>query len=156
MPSVALSTWTTARSAMLDEIESAHRSVGGHGPGRRHATQQINYAYAVLLSAQFQAFCRDLYSECVNAFVQVVGRPSLRTALRKEFLLHCRLDRGNPNPGSIGADFNRFGFTLWDDVLTADTRSSARRAQLEELNAWRNAIAHYDFDPNVFGAARLR
>jgi hypothetical protein len=31
-----------------------------------------------------------------------------------------------------------------------------RFEQLEELNRWRNAIAHQDFDPRVLGAVFLR
>src|SRR5579884_2178893 len=65
VPSAAFQEWSTVRAASLDEVENAHRSVGGTGPGRRYATQQINQAYAVLLSSQFQAFCRDLHTECV-------------------------------------------------------------------------------------------
>jgi hypothetical protein len=56
MPSLSYQYWSTARAASLDEIESAHRSVGGSGPGRRYATQQINQAYALLLASQFQGF----------------------------------------------------------------------------------------------------
>src|SRR5262245_61412863 len=63
MPSHSLQQWMTARASELDEIESAHRMVGGTGRGRKYATQQLNRAYATLLSSQFQGFCRDLYSE---------------------------------------------------------------------------------------------
>jgi hypothetical protein len=60
MPSTSYRRWTTIRSSALDEIANAHSAVGGTGPGRRYATQQINQAYAVLLASQFQGFCRDL------------------------------------------------------------------------------------------------
>ena len=65
MPSVACYDWSVMRAAALDEIEHAHRSVGGTGRGRRYLTQQLNQAYAVLLSSQFQGFCLDLHEECV-------------------------------------------------------------------------------------------
>ncbi len=67
MPSLSLQKWETIRSSELDEIENAHSSVGGTTRGRRYGTQQINQAYAVLLSSQFQGFCRDLHSECVGS-----------------------------------------------------------------------------------------
>src|ERR1700682_173538 len=60
------------RRLELDEIVEAHRAVGGSGRGRRHATEQVNHAYAVLLSSQFQGFCRDLHSECARHIVQQV------------------------------------------------------------------------------------
>ena len=45
MPSVSYDRWLIDRASALGEIEQAHRSVGGTGPGRRYATQQINQAY---------------------------------------------------------------------------------------------------------------
>ena len=51
MPSRSWLTWSTVRAAALDEIEAAHHSVGGSGPGRHYATQQLNRAYAVLLAS---------------------------------------------------------------------------------------------------------
>jgi hypothetical protein len=72
MPSESLRRWNAERIPALDEIEDAHESVGGSERGRRYAAQQINYAYAAILSAQFQAFCRDLHSESIDYLVTVV------------------------------------------------------------------------------------
>lgn len=153
MPSTALQEWLTARSARLDEIEAAHRSVGGSGPGRRHATQQINQGYAVLLSAEFQGFCRDFHSECVDHLVSAIRLPGLRRTVRDEFLLHRKLASGNPNPGNIGADFNRLGLDFWLHVEAADVRNAHRKILLGELCEWRNAIAHQDFDRARFASS---
>ncbi len=153
MPSVALQTWTTARALALDEIEHAHRSVGGTGPGRRYATQHLNQAYAVLLAAQFQAFCRDLHTESVDSLVTGVAIPAFQDRLHAELLWNRKLDRGNPNPSNLGADFARLGLGLWSAVEAVDARNAARKAQLEELNVWRNAIAHQDFDPAILGGS---
>ena len=147
MPSAALQQWTTVRAISLDQIEQAHLSVGGSGRGRRYATQQINQAYVMLLSSQFQAFCRDLHTECVETLVNAITPTVIQSALRTEFLLDRKLDRGNPNPGNIGADFSRLGVRFWPRVLSIDSRNTARRNQLDSLNTWRNAIAHQDFDP---------
>ena len=67
-----------------------------------------------------------------------------------------KLDKGNPNPGNIGADYNRFGLPFWDEVRNFDLRNQGRQNRLEELNDWRNAIAHQDFDAAVLGAVSLR
>jgi hypothetical protein len=144
MPSTALVRWTSSRALALDELESAHRAVGGSGPGRRFATQQINFAYAVLVSAQFQGFCRDLHTEAVGYIVQIAPA-HFQAALADEFAGNRRIDRGNPNPGNLGTDFNRLGIVFWDKVVAHHTRNSERRSALEELNRWRNAIAHQDF-----------
>src|SRR5947207_1748300 len=132
MPSNSFQAWGAGRSAALDEIEEAHQSVGGTGPGRRVATQQINQAYAVVLSSQFQGFCRDLHTECIEHFVRGVALASAQLVLYDEFLLNRRLDRGNPNPGNIGADFNRLGVNFWPLVVADDARNEQRRVLLEE------------------------
>jgi hypothetical protein len=68
-----------------------------------------------------------------------------------EFEFHRRLDTGNPNPGNIGADFNRLGLSFWDLVEAENARNPSRKVALEELNVWRNAIAHQDFNPAKLG-----
>lgn len=141
--------WSTRRAATLDELEAAHAAVGGTGPGRRVATQQLNYAYAVLLAAEFQGYCRDLHTEAAEAFV--AGLPVGHQQIVVDVLTGGRrLDRGNANPSTIGADFGRLGFDLWSATdAVADGRALRRR--LDELNAWRNAVAHADYDPARLG-----
>ena len=118
----------------LDEIENAHVMVGGTERGRRYATRQINYAYAVLLSSQFQGFCRDLHTECADFAVQSVSPAALQSLLFDVLVRDRLLDRGNPNPGNIGADFGRLGIRFWNDVYVIDARNQSRRALLDELN----------------------
>src|SRR5947208_9932727 len=132
MASRSFQLWQTTTSVQLDEIEAAHRSVGGTGPGRRYATQQINQAYAVLLASQFQGFCRDLHDECVDCLVRSVLPTELRGPLEIEFSAYRRLDRGNANAGAIGADFNRLGLAFWSEVDADDARNPQRRVLLEE------------------------
>src|SRR5271156_4930617 len=84
MPSHSLRWWSGQRSDALDEIANAHAQVGGTERGRRFATQQINHAYATLLSSQFQGFCRDLHSECVGHLV-AASPVDLRAVLKSQF-----------------------------------------------------------------------
>src|SRR5437870_11880194 len=116
MPSNSYQRWSGGRAVSLDEIENAHASVGGTGPGRRYATQQINQAYAVLLSSQFQRFCRDLHSECVEHLVRSASPTPFRSALRRLLIRDRKLDKGNPNPSNIEVDVRRFGLVLWQTV----------------------------------------
>jgi hypothetical protein len=164
MPSESLKRWRAARQEALDEIEAAHRAVGGSGPGRRYATQQINQAYAAMLSSQFQGYCRDLHTEAVDH----VCRPAVGAALPADprlVLLRLRLttgrklDTGNPNPGNLGADFGFFDLDLWPSLKTHDAANAARQKQLTEFAEWRNAIAHQNFDKAKLGGrdtVRLR
>jgi hypothetical protein len=65
-----------------------------------------------------------------------------------------KLDRGNPNPGNIGADFNRLGVEFWPRIDAHRPENPARQAALKELSAWRNAIVHQDFSPSMLRAGR--
>ncbi|MBI4581346.1 MAG: hypothetical protein HY718_16715 [Planctomycetes bacterium] len=146
----------TARRA-LDEIEAAHTAVGGTSPGRRYATQQINQAYAVVVSSQFQKYCRDLHSEAIDQITTFVSNPSIREILRVQLTSNRKLDSGNPNSGNLGSDFGRLGLDFWQDLYGRDPRNSLRRRQLDMLNKWRNAIAHQDFDPaELAGKTQIR
>lgn len=151
MASNSLSQWNTTRVQELDQIANAHRQVGGTGRGRRYATEQINHAYTMLLASQFQGFCRDLHSEAVDRLARAITPTSLRAILRAEFTHHRRLDRGNANPSNIGSDFGRLGLRFWDQIRAHSRRNIGRIAHLEDLNNWRNAIAHHDFDPAKLG-----
>ena len=153
MPSKSLLRWRSDRAIALDEIAQAHASVGGTLRGRRYTTRQINYAFASLLSSNFQGFCRDLHSECVDHIV--VGAPvAYQALLRVELVLNRKLDHGNPNPGNIGSDFNRLGVSFWSEVAADGPRNPVRKQALQKLNDWRNAIAHQDFSP-LGGTASL-
>jgi len=151
MASKSLITWRTVGSRALDEIESAHRAVGGTSPGRRYATEQINHAYVVLLSSQFQRFCRDLHSEAADAVARPIVNSTLNRLVFLRFTADRRLDRGNPGPAAIGADFHRFNLDIWTVLAPRASRNKSRQQRLETLNAWRNAIAHHDFDPARLG-----
>jgi hypothetical protein len=155
MTSYAYQEWLTTRRQALEEIAAAHRAVGGSGPGRRRATEQINHAYVVLLSSQFQGYCRDLHTEAVSS-LSVHLPADLREVVRIRMVAGRLLDRGNPTPGNLGADFGRLGFDLWAVVRRHDRRNRTRQENLQTLAAWRNAIAHQDFSSPRLRPGRLR
>jgi hypothetical protein len=161
MPSTAYREWTTTRARALDEIAQAHAAVGGTRRGRRYATQQVNRAYAVLLASQFQGFCRDLHSECVDhmaaavTLVAAIKPDPFQLVLQGEFTRSRQLDRSNAQPSSIGADFGRLGIPFWDKVDSYNPENARRQVLLEELNGWRNAIVHQNFDPAKLGGTTV-
>ncbi len=65
--------------------------------------------------------------------------------LRVAFTNRRGLDRGNASPETISADFARFDLDVWAAAQAASSLTSTRRARLEQLTTWRNAIAHQDF-----------
>jgi hypothetical protein len=153
--SFALQAWQGTRSGQLDELSLAHSAVGGAGPGRRYATRQLNHAYVVAIASQFQGFCRDLHSECAdvvaNAIHSAGASDSMNSTAIADIALTAltrnrQLDRGNASPSSVGADFKSFDIDIWDAAKQFDSRTGIRSRRLDQLNIWRNAIAHQDFD----------
>ncbi len=126
MPSTSYRRWAGARENALAEIEHAHTAVGGTGRGRRYATQQINQAYAVLLASQFQGFCRDLHSESINHLIAAISPARLQLVVLVELTQNRQLDRGNAQPGSIGADFGRLGIEFWTEVKSFHPDNATR------------------------------
>jgi hypothetical protein len=95
--------------------------------------------YALLLSAHFQGFCRDLYTECAQMIVLKI-RATLQPLIQSQFTAHRRLDHGNPTLETIRADFERFGLKL--DLPAVDPANPGRLTHLDRLNKWRNVAAH--------------
>lgn len=156
MASRALRNWQTRSRKVLDEVEAAHASVGGRRGARAFARQQINQAYVVLLSSQFQRFCRELHNEATDVVATQTAYTPIAPLLKASLSHGRRLDTGNPNPGNIGSDFSRFGMDLWNAV-SASPRTESRRERLEAMNRWRNAIAHQDFrSPHLQGRETVR
>lgn len=145
MPSPAFRRWSTDGAAALDHLVSAHGALAGLRPARRAAIRELNQAYTVMLASKFQLFCRDLHSEAVERLTDAATPGALRPIFRESLLGNRQLDSKNAQPGSLGSDFKRLGIELWDQLGTRDRRTIARRKRLEELNAWRNAIAHQTF-----------
>src|ERR1700677_1769765 len=150
MPSPALTAWSTSSAAALSQLEAAHRAVGGTRAGRRTNTLQLNYAYVLLLAAHFQAYCRGLHTDAAQLLVEEID-PGIGAVVDANLTFARQLDRGNAQPSAIGADFNRLRLDFWTVVQAADTRNAARQRKLEELNSWRNAIAHHDIESTRSG-----
>ena len=151
MPSSALARWQGTRAAELDGLEAVRQALREAGPQRMATTQQVNHAWAMLLSSHFQGFCRDLHTQALDSLLGVTRPEKWQGALRLAFLSNRALDRGNPHAGAIGHDFNGLGMAFWELVDAVDKRNRRRRSLLDELNRWRNAIAHQDFDPAALG-----
>jgi hypothetical protein len=143
-PSPSLTRWRAIGQAEIDELLAAHHAIGGTGSGRRTATRQINHALVVQLASQFQRFCRDLHGLCADVVV-ASAPPAYRAALHLAFTVARKLDRQNATSGTLGDDFGRFGLAFWSKVDSLGPQYAVRRHRLDQLNAWRNAIAHQDF-----------
>lgn len=138
MPSVSFVHWQNERMPCLQEVElQCIASLGLLPPNVRLVEENLR-GYVVLLSAHFQGFSRDLYTEAAQVIASKV-RPTLRLLIQQQFTAHRKLDYGNPNIQHLKADFERFGFML---DLAADPANVPRLTHLAALNKWRNVAAH--------------
>lgn len=145
MPSASLLHWQNHQMIRLAEIEAQCTAVIAATPSNPELIEDNLRALALLLSANFQGFCRDLYIECAQIVTSKV-RASLQTIVQNQFTAKLRLDQGNPNFTNIKEDFSRFGFTL--DLVVADPANATRLNQLSDLNKWRNVAAHSGHPPS--------
>jgi hypothetical protein len=151
MPSDAFLAWQTERMMRLDRIEADCVHLETLHSNDLQRVQEFIRSYAVLLSAEFQGFCRNLNDECADKFVASISPLALQDMLRSQCVWGRKLDTGNANPGNLGSDFNRFQFNFWSEVLDLDPLHEMRRNRLETFNTWRNAIAHHNYDPTRLG-----
>jgi hypothetical protein len=149
MASKSLSDWRTDAWSAFDEIENAHRAVGGVKPGRRFLTRQLNYAYTTLLAARFQGFVRALHTQTLDAIADGTHNETYRTLLRESLAQSRALDRHNAQPNSIEDDFSRFGLNVWSHVDRERSGNDERRKKLWALITWRNAITHDAIDAKL-------
>jgi hypothetical protein len=140
--SQSLKEWQTDAWAAFDEIEHAHQAVGGTKPGRRFLTQQLNYAYTMLLAARFQGFVRALQIQTAEAIALGAHDANYTELLRENLTSNRALERRNAQPNSIADDFARFGLDIWTRADSERRGNDERRKKLWALITWRNAIAH--------------
>lgn len=153
MPSASLTHWTADRLPRLGDLDGqSAASFAAVPPNPRLADENLR-GYAVHLSAHFQGFCRDLYTEAADVVVSKV-RMSLREVFWAQFDAGRRLDHGNPTLANLEADFNRFGLQL-RPALHADPANALRLNHLALLNTWRNIAAHQAAPPPGLGPLTL-
>jgi hypothetical protein len=144
MPSASLLRWRNDRMPRLAEFEVQCATSLALTPPQPNLVEENLRGYVLLLSAHFQGFCRDLYSEGAALIVSKV-RLRLQLLIQEQFAAYKKLDHGNPNIQNLKEDFGRFGFTL--DLPTADPANTARLLDLGVLNRWRNIAAHHGVIP---------
>ena len=135
MASRALQEWRTTQRAELDRLEAAVRA------SPRALRPLLVDAYILLLAGQFQLYCRRLHDEAVG-IVAAHLRPAGTAVILEELGLNRRLDRGNAHAAALSDDFRWLGSHLWTELVGMDRRNGRRRTRLDQLNVWRNAIAH--------------
>ena len=141
MPSTSLLNWRIVRLPNLAHIDAQCVACVAAAPPNPALIDENLRGYVLLLSAHFQGFCRDLYTESSQIIVSKVKRPALEILFQAQFSAQRELDHGNAHFGNIVKDFNRFGFAM-KPALNALPGSNPLKLDLHNLNEWRNAAAH--------------
>jgi hypothetical protein len=147
MPSAALVTWVSSRADWIDRLRAAHKAFGASGRGRRWVTDELNHALILRLASAFQAFSRDLYNEAGLVLTRSVapGNQQLQDNLRIPYTANRKLDQGNADPGTRGADLGLFGMQLWSAPYARyPARGQQWNKKLNALNVARNGLVHDD------------
>ncbi len=143
MPSTALMNWRSDRISRLTEVDAHCATVDALVPPNPTFLDETLRGYVLHLSAHFQGFCRDLYSECSQIWIAAIPIGFQATAQR-QFSAQIGLEKGNPSYDHIKRDFNRFGFELTSYVSPLEI---VLITQLSHLNEWRNKAAHQGLRP---------
>lgn len=87
MPSAALLQWQNDRTLRLSEVETHCAAVVALVPPNPTFADETLRGFVLHLSAHFQGFCRDLYTECSQ--ICIAAMPAgLQAAAQLQFLAH--------------------------------------------------------------------
>jgi hypothetical protein len=146
MPSASLGLWQTDRLVRIGEVEKQCAATSALAPPNPHLEDENLRGLIMLLSAHFQGFCRDIYTESTMVLSARIRNSVIKVLFQEQFTANRKLDQGNPNLVNIRKDFERFGFTL--DLPTADPANNPLRiTHLGKLNKLRNVAAHHGLVP---------
>lgn len=141
MASAALEKWQSTRGARLDQLFG----LCAQAP---EGIDQFTPFLAVMLSAEWQGFARDLHDEAVDAFVTRVAAAGSREGadhLRWLLTEGRRLGRGDADERALIDDFGRLGLELlWARLEAEQPYGGAWRGHLRRLMKARNGVVHDD------------
>lgn len=141
MPSRALIQWQNDRMLRLREVEAHCSTVAAAVPQKPNFADETLRGFVLHLSAHFQGFCRDLYTECSQ--VCIAAMPAgLQPTAQLQFFAHLAVENGNPSHVNLKRDFGRFG-----TLLNLQAVNPRQLTDLGHLNAWRNRAAHQGTKP---------
>ncbi len=140
---MSLTQWQTGRRPSLLAVDAQCAASLAAVPPTPVLAEENVRGYVLLLSAHFQGFCRDLYTEATQTIVRRF-RKSLQVLAQRQFTAQLALNQGNPNLGTLRRDFERFGFDL---DLAGDPANTPLLGHLAAMNTWRNIAAHHGVVP---------
>lgn len=144
MPSAAFTRWLNDRMPRLDEVDAHCAALLALVPPNPTFLDETLRGFVLHLSAHFQGFCRDLYTECSQTWIAAIA-PGLMATAQAQFSARLALEKGNPTYDNIKRDFNRFGLLL--NLQVAQPAGPQQVTDLGHMNDWRNRAAHQGTRP---------
>jgi hypothetical protein len=128
----------------LNDVDAHCASVAALVPPNPTFLDETLRGFVLHLSAHFQGFCRDLYTECSQIWISALPT-RLRGTAQSQFYAQLALEKGNPSHENIKRDYNRFGIVL--SLQAAYPLGPQHVTDLGHLNDWRNKAAHQGTQP---------
>ena len=100
MPSAAFVRWQTDRMPRLDEVDAHCGAVLASVPPNPTFLDETLRGFVLHVSAHFQGFCRDLYTECSQIWIAAIPA-GFRATAQAQFFTHLALEKGNPSYDNI-------------------------------------------------------
>jgi hypothetical protein len=144
VPSATFTHWQNDRTLRLNDVDAHCAAVLALVPPNPTFLDETLRGYVLHLSAHFQGFCRDLYTECSQICIAVLPA-GLKATGQAQFSAQVALEKGNPTHDDIKRVFNRFGFLL--NLQAAHPSGPRQVTDLGHLNDWRNQAAHQGTQP---------
>ena len=141
MASTAKTTWDTESKKHLDQLEELHAAAAGIAWQRSWPTDHLYQGLFVSLVAQFQAYCKALHDEAVEAMLNLVD-PRLSETIKRLAIRGRRLDQQTPRPSVLGYDFGLLGISIIPAMHRHTSTASADLQRLDLLIDFRNAATH--------------
>jgi hypothetical protein len=141
-PSQALLEWNTTRRSKLDKVEGQCVWASGLVPADPEMVSEHLRAYVTLLSAHFQGFCRDLYTESSLKVVDRIKQVGLRPIVQVQFAAGLLLEKMNPTLDALSEDFRRFGIADLRAAIGTTPPADTHKGRLKAMNGCRNKCAH--------------
>src|SRR5436190_14795647 len=123
----------------LNEVDAHCAAVLASVPPNPTFLDETLRGFVLHLSAHFQGFCRNLYTECSQIWIAAISAGLIVTA-QAQFSAQLALEKGNPIYDNIKRDFNRFGCLL--NLQAVHPAGPQQVTDLGQLNDWRNKAAH--------------
>lgn len=141
-PSQALHEWNTTRKGRLTKLDAQCVWATGLIPPDPELVDEHLRAYVTLLSAHFQGFCRDLYTEASQKVVSRIKQAGLRPIIQAQFATELRMEKGNPTLDALAVDFSRFGIADLRTAIGTAPSADTHKGKLKAMNGCRNKCAH--------------